>query len=111
MVRALLSVAFAVSLAFAPLCGQAETRFTLKSANIELPVGDQMFPDHGPGTDAINNNCLACHSADMVLNQPAMTRAQWTAEVDKMRTAYKAPIEATDVGAIVDYLVGIRGVK
>jgi hypothetical protein len=20
--------------------------------------------------DAINNNCLACHSADMVLNQP-----------------------------------------
>jgi hypothetical protein len=111
MVRALLSVALAAGLAFAPLCGEAETRFTLKPINIELPAGDHMFPDHGPGTEAINNNCLACHSDDMVLNQPAMIRAQWTAEVDKMRTAYKAPIDPADVAAIVDYLVAIRGVK
>jgi hypothetical protein len=111
MVRALPLASLAVCLAMAPLCGRAESRFTLKSVDIELPTGDRMFPNHGPGTEAINNNCLACHSAGMVLNQPAMTAAQWTAEVDKMRTAYKAPIDPTDVGAIVDYLVGIRGVK
>jgi hypothetical protein len=28
-----------------------------------------------------------------------------------MRTAYKAPIDPKDAGAIVDYLVSIKGVK
>jgi hypothetical protein len=45
----------------------------------------------------------------MVLNQPALSRAEWQAEVDKMRMAYKAPIDQKDVASIVDYLVGIRG--
>jgi mono/diheme cytochrome c family protein len=69
-----------------------------------------MFPN-GPGADAINNNCLACHSADMVLNQPAMSKVRWQAEVDKMRTAYKAPIDPKDVDAILDYLVSVKGEK
>jgi hypothetical protein len=111
MVRALPLAALAVCLAAAPLWGRAESRLALKSVDIELPTGDRMFPDRGPGTEAINNNCLACHSAGMVLNQPAMTRTQWTAEVDKMRTTYKAPIDPTDVGPIVDYLVGIGSAK
>jgi hypothetical protein len=51
---------------------------------------------------------LACHSAGMVLNQPA-SKAQWQAEVEKMRQAYKAPVDPKDVDAIVDYLVSIRG--
>ena len=65
----------------------------------------------GPGADAANNNCLACHSAGMVLNQPAMSKAQWQAEVEKMRTAYKAPIDSSDVGSIVDYLAGIGSTR
>ena len=77
--------------------------------NIDLPTGDRMFD--GPGSDAANNNCLACHSAGMVLNQPALSQAQWRAEVDKMRTAYKAPIDPKDVDAIVDYLVALRPAK
>jgi hypothetical protein len=44
----------------------------------------------------------------MVLNQPA-SKAQWQAEVEKMRQAYKAPVDPKDVDAIVDYLVSIRG--
>ena len=83
---------------------------SLKSVNVDLPAGDRMFPN-GPGADAINNNCLACHSAGMVLNQPALSKAQWHAEVDKMRTAYKAPIDPEDVDAIVGYLVSIKGAK
>ena len=38
--------------------------FELKSLKLDLPDSDRMFPA-GPGSDAINNNCLACHSADM----------------------------------------------
>ena len=71
----------------------------IKSTSVELPAGDSLFPG-GSSADAINNNCLACHSADMVLNQPALPKAEWAAEVQKMRAAYKAPIDAKDVDAI-----------
>jgi cytochrome c5 len=83
---------------------------SLESVSVDLPPGDDMFPN-GPGADAMNNNCLACHSADMVLNQPALSKAQWEARVNLMRTVYKAPIDPKDAGAIVDYLVSIKGVK
>jgi len=69
-----------------------------------------MFPA-GPGSDAINNNCLACHSADMVLNQPALSKQAWAAEVNKMINNYKAPVAAEDVGPIVDYLAALKGAK
>lgn len=78
----------------------------LKSVRVDLPEGDRMFPD-SPGADAINNNCLACHSAGMVLNQPALSRQAWAAEVNKMINVYKAPIDAGDANAIVDYLANL----
>jgi mono/diheme cytochrome c family protein len=82
----------------------------LKPVKIELPDSDRMFPD-APGSDAINNNCLACHSADMVLNQPALPKQAWAAEVAKMINAYKAPVAPEDVGPIVDYLAALKGAK
>jgi hypothetical protein len=108
MVRALLPFALVAAIALAPSCGRAEDKFPLKSVTIDLPPGDGMFPNR-PGADAINNNCLACHSADMVLNQPALPRAQWEAEVNKMHTAYKAPTDPKDVDAILGYLASIKG--
>lgn len=81
---------------------------TLSSVSVELPASERMFPDDA-GADAANNNCLACHSAAMVLNQPAMSRPAWQAEVNKMRTLFKAPVDEGDVPAIVDYLVRIKG--
>lgn len=83
---------------------------TLHSANVELPSSDRMFPG-GPDAETINNNCLACHSAGMVLNQPAMTQANWQAEVEKMQSAYKAPLALEDVPTIVDYLTRTKGKK
>ncbi|MEJ1978214.1 MAG: hypothetical protein WDN49_20930 [Acetobacteraceae bacterium] len=71
------------------------------------PTSDRMFPG-GTAADAINANCLTCHSAGMVLNQPLLTRASWQDEVSKMRLTYKAPIDAEAVPAIVDYLAGIK---
>jgi cytochrome c5 len=106
----MLPIALAAGFALASFDTQAAGKLTLKSVSVDLPAGDRMFPD-GPGADVANDNCLACHSAGMVLNQPAMSKAQWQAEVDKMRTAYKAPVDAKDVDAILDYLISIRGVN
>jgi hypothetical protein len=76
---------------------------TLSSITVDLPDPGRLFPG-GAAADAINNNCLACHSAGMVLTQPSLSRDQWQAEVDKMRNTYKAPVAPQDVAAIVDYL-------
>lgn len=76
---------------------------TLGSVSFDLPTSERTFPG-GTAADAINDNCLACHSAGMVLNQPVLSRAVWQSEVDKMRGSYKAPVAAADVSAIVDYL-------
>ena len=81
----------------------------LTSTSVVLPISDRTFPA-GPGMDVAQNNCTACHSPGMVLNQPRLTRAAWEGEVNKMRAAYKAPVDAADVPAIVAYLNSIRGV-
>jgi hypothetical protein len=88
-----------------PVPGRSEP-LTLSSVTVELPESDNMFT--GPGSEALNNNCLACHSAGMVLNQPALPKATWQAVVAKMIHVYKAPVEEKDVGPIVDYLAGIK---
>jgi hypothetical protein len=110
MSRSFLPAIILLGVASMPFVARAATPFELKSVKIDLPDSDRMFPD-GSGSEAINNNCLACHSAGMVLNQPALSKQAWTAEVNKMITAYKAPVAPEDVGAIVEYLSGLKGAK
>jgi hypothetical protein len=93
----------------APLSCYAQSSIVLKSDSIDLPDRGVMFS--GPGADVLNNNCLACHSAGMVLNQPALTAAAWRAESEKMIHVYKAPIDEKDVPAIVDYLARTKGAQ
>jgi cytochrome c5 len=93
-----------------PLCCEAQSALVLKSTTVTLPDSSAMFPP-GPGADVANANCLACHSVGMVMNQPVLPRAAWEAEVNKMRNAFKAPVQASDVAAITDYLVSIKGPK
>jgi hypothetical protein len=78
----------------------------LSSTKVEYPTADAMFP--GEGADAINNNCLACHSADHVMNQPLLSEEGWKEVVHKMVTAYKAPIAPEDEKLIVDYLDRVK---
>ena len=108
MFRNLLSATVLLSVASILSGACAATLSELKPVKIDLPDSDKMFPD-GPAADAINNNCLACHSADMVLNQPALPRATWESEVHKMINVYKAPIDDADAAAIVDYLAKTKG--
>src|SRR6266446_3011506 len=110
MYRSLLQVVVLLGVASMPLAVRAATPFELKSVKIDLPDSDRMFPQ-GPGSDAINNNCLACHSAGMVLNQPALSKQAWAAEVNKMINNYKAPVAPEDVATIVDYLTSLKGAK
>src|SRR6266567_4599249 len=107
MLRAVLPIITVLGLVVLPHPGQAATLTTLKSLKLDVPASDAMFP--GPGSDAINNNCLACHSADHVLNQPSLSREAWQEVVNKMITAYKAPISPDDAKAIVDYLIRTKG--
>jgi mono/diheme cytochrome c family protein len=73
---------------------------------IELPEEIAVFKP-GPGVEAAENNCLACHSADYINTQPTGSRFGrdfWAAEVTKMIKVYGAPIADDDAKKIVDYL-------
>ena len=107
--KILVPLALLLTAVLASLPGQAKQPLPLRSVNVEVPDSDRKFP--GAGSDAINNNCLACHSADMFLNQPALPNTAWQAEVNKMIHVYKAPLAESDVGAIVDYLTRTESKK
>jgi hypothetical protein len=96
--------------AAAPLSAGAPRSFVLKSVSVDLPTSNIAFPG-GANAEAINANCLACHSAGMVLTQHNLSRAAWAGVVDKMIHAYKAPVGEKDVPAIVDYLTETKGLK
>jgi hypothetical protein len=106
----ILPVGLLIVAALSPVAAWAQAAPVLKSESVDLPAGDREFPG-GAAADALNNNCLACHSAGMVLNQPNLPKAQWEAEVHKMISAYKAPIADADVAPIVAYLAQTKGAK
>ena len=82
---------------------------TLHSVNLSFPNSDNTFPG-GAKADAINNDCLICHSVGMVLDQASLSQAAWQGIVDQMRNDFKAPFAAEDAPAIVDYLVNLKDV-
>src|SRR6516162_7672508 len=82
---------------------------TLHSVDVRFPDSDSTFPG-GAKADAINNDCLICHSAGMVLDQASLSRKDWQDIVDQMRNVFKAPFAAEDGPAIVDYLVNLKNV-
>src|ERR1700730_5613185 len=82
---------------------------TLHSVSVSFPHSDGTLPG-GAEAAAINNDCLICHSAGMVLDQATLSRAEWQGEVEKMRDSFKAPFAAEDIPAIVDYLANLKNV-
>jgi len=100
-------VVCAAVLGFATLRAPAQTAFP-KKVSVTFPASTISFKP-GPNLGTAQANCLVCHNADYIYFQPALTRAQWTAEVNKMRAAYKASIADADVQPIVDYLMSQNG--
>ncbi len=109
----LAAAALGAALLLPPGHGAAEgqTQFVFQSASIDMPAGDRQYPGApgDAGAEAMNGNCVGCHSAGMVLNQPALTRTAWEGEVSKMINVYKAPVAAADVPAIIGYLDSTKG--
>jgi cytochrome c5 len=76
--------------------------------SITLPAMQPELPA-GPGRDTVAATCVICHSTRYITMQPRFSRAAWTAEVDKMRKVFGAPLADAQAAQVVDYLVAIRG--
>lgn len=63
----------------------------------------------GPGAGVATAHCAQCHSVDYITTQPPLTRAQWTANVDKMRVRFGATVPTNIVPALVEYLTTTYG--
>jgi hypothetical protein len=59
----------------------------LQSISIQLPSSNRSFPG-GAVAEEIAENCTACHSAGMILEQPGLTPTQWLAEIRHMRVDF-----------------------
>ncbi len=79
------------------------------NATISLPGDAGMTFKPGTGSNLAQAHCLTCHSSAYVSTQPVLTKAQWAGEVNKMRTAYGAPIPDDAVPGLVDYLTAQYG--
>ena len=83
---------------------------TLTSSTLSLPEEKSAFPEGAAG-ELITNNCAACHSAEMILNQPLLGADKWKAEIDKMRGTYHAQIAPEDDDALVAALAGLQAAR
>ena len=90
-----------------PVVG-SETSKTLHQ--IKLPNYSPQMPE-GTNRKLFFNTCTSCHSARYVMMQPEYSWAVWTAELNKMRNAYGAPLEDSQIEPLLDYLMHVRGAK
>jgi sulfite oxidase len=78
-------------------------RVNVGEAALAPPVTSQAAP---PPPPAAFSNCLTCHNDD-VIRQQRLTRAQWTAEINKM-TGWGARVDDAGRNALLDYLDKLR---
>jgi len=69
---------------------------TLPTVKVELRAGE--------GKDETERYCGICHSLDYITTQPKLSKAQWTATVNKMVKVMGAPIPDNEAKRIIDYL-------
>ena len=108
MKRPLLVLCAAACVAAAASIGFSGAATVTKPVSVKLPPSNAVFKD-GPNVGLARGNCLTCHSSDYVYTQPPLSQRQWTAEVNKMIHVYGAPVAASDVDAIVTYLMSQNG--
>jgi len=58
----------------------------------------------GKGFNAVQANCLTCHSFGYIINQGPQSKDFWAGKVIKMVMHFKAPIDKKDTQTIIDYL-------
>ena len=85
------------------------TLLTLSSlfAQVKEPIEVPYIPYEikmGKGFNAVQANCLTCHSFGYILNQGNQSRDFWWKKVIKMVKHFKAPISKEDMVTVTDYL-------
>jgi len=103
------ALAATVVAAVAALAFTTSTQAAVKTLNLP-PDGTQLKASSLAGYAKAQSNCVACHSAEYMLYQPATApRPYWDAMVKRMQAVFKAPINDADIPVIVDYLVKTYG--
>ena len=92
MKRLILIAALLVSPLFSQVKGKVEVPY------VPFPV------KMGKGFEAVQANCLMCHSFGYIINQGRESRKFWRGKVDKMITHFKAPIDEKSAKIVTDYL-------
>jgi hypothetical protein len=78
--------------------------------SIQLPdIRTDLKP--GEGRENVDSLCVICHSVDYIPMQPGLSKAQWTASVNKMIKVFGAPINEADANLIINYLAENYGPK
>lgn len=92
-----------------PAAPKPEHTFSVKGSVREMSIQPEIsdFPEH-EGKAEFMSYCAVCHSLRYISQQPDFPRKTWEAEVAKMITKYKAPIDSVTGAKIVDYLVAIK---
>ncbi|RUM68540.1 MAG: sulfite:cytochrome C oxidoreductase subunit B [Sulfurovum sp.] len=81
----------------------ASVLFAQVNEKIEVPY--VAFPvKMGKGFEAVQANCLMCHSFGYILNQGRQSRKFWRGKVDKMIIHFKAPIDEKSAKIVTEYL-------
>jgi len=90
--------------------GLAASALAAGKKSIMLPPDNAMATlKDGPGVKVARANCVACHSTDYIVRQPPSSLEQWTAEVNKMRKVFGAPVNDADAKVIAAYLESAYG--
>jgi len=77
--------------------------FAQVKGDVEVPYISYQIK-MGKGFDAVQANCLMCHSFGYIINQGPQSREFWAKKIDKMIVHFKAPIQKEDAIIIRDYL-------
>jgi hypothetical protein len=81
----------------------ASPLFAQVKEKVEVPYVP--FPvKMGKGFDAVQANCLMCHSFGYIINQGRQSKKFWRGKVDKMIVHFKAPIDEAAAKATTEYL-------
>jgi cytochrome c5 len=78
----------------------------LAAASQVRASGEQSFRlKDGDGRDLTQGRCAVCHSLEYIPgNAPALDRAGWQKEIQKMRERFGAPVTDAEAQQILDYL-------
>ena len=83
-------------LAFSSLFAQVKEDVEVPYISYEIKMGK--------GFDAVQANCLMCHSFGYIINQGPQSKEFWAKKTEKMITHFKAPMTKEDINTVIEYL-------